>query len=147
MSHDDTTAFVGTYDSVDAASADFDAVGALHHGGGLGHVEAAIISRDSIGKLSWDRHERIGGMHMSHSPSDTLVRLSDQLDSDTVELVVLGDASDTAKAATAAAGAKDPRTVTIEHQSMADGFFSGGGGQMPSGHTGYEDGSVGHLGV
>ena len=149
MAHKNDTAFVGTYDTVDAASADFDAVSALHHGGGVGHLEAAVLSRDHVGKLSWDRHEKLGGIHLSHAPSDELVRLSDRLAADAVALVVIGSADDSAAVARAAAGARDPRTEAVEHPGMAEGYFAGGGGAAPGTgeETGFEDGSVGHLGV
>jgi hypothetical protein len=148
MSDKHESAFVGSYDSVGAASNDFDSVGVAHHDGHVGHVEAAVLSRDSVGKLSWDRHERFGGFHLSHSPSDELVRISDQLVENQVALVVIGSSDDSAAIEHAAAGARDPQTQTIEHQSLSEGYFSGGGGAPPEiGESGFEDGSVGHLGV
>jgi hypothetical protein len=148
MSHQTSTAFVGTYDSVEAASADFDAVARLREGGQVGHVEAAVVSRDDAGRLTWDRHERLGGIHLSHAPTDDLVRLSDQIEAKAVALVVLGSAEDCAAVTRAATGAGASVTQAVQHPGLAEGYFAGGGGTMPEDSGGgYEDGSVGHLGV
>jgi hypothetical protein len=147
MSNKNSTAFLGSYDTVDAATTDLDAVNELHHSGGVGHVEVAIVSRDDIGKLTWNRHERLGGIHLSHAPSEELTRLSDQLEAASVTLVVIGSVDDAAAAEHAATHAGERTTKAVEHPSLAEGYFSGGGGADPGGQTGFEDGSVGHLGV
>jgi len=147
MSNKSSTALVGSYDSVDEASADAEAVADAHRRGNVGHVEIAVVSRDEIGKLTWNQHERLGGIHLSHAPSQELLRLSDQLGASSVTLVVIGSSDDSAVVEQAATRARERNTMVIEHLSMAEGFFSGGGGDAPGGDTGFEDGSVGHLGV
>jgi len=49
--------FVGTYSNVTDALTDYDSVMATHREGELGHVAAAIVSRDAQGKLQIHRHD------------------------------------------------------------------------------------------
>jgi len=147
MSNNNSSALVGSYDTVDEASADAEAVADAHRRGNVGHVEIAVVSRDEIGKLTWNQHERLGGIHLSHTPSEELVRLSDQLGANSVTLLVIGSCDDSAVIEETATRARNRTTEVIEHLSMAEGFFAGGGGFAPGTDTGFEDGSVGHLGV
>lgn len=52
-----TTVAVAVYADKSAAKQDFDAVWGDHHEGQLDHVAAALISKDSKGKLHIDRHD------------------------------------------------------------------------------------------
>ena len=48
---------VATYSGVDAAELDFKAVMGLHKAGDLGHVAAAIVTKEADGKLKIHRHD------------------------------------------------------------------------------------------
>jgi len=149
MAHGTLNAYVGTYGSVEDASADYDAVAELRKEGATGHLEAAVMRRDQVGKLTMERHDRLGGLHLSHAPSQELNRISDQIEANVVALVVLGSAEDAAQVGKAATRASSGRTTEIEHLGLADGYFADGGGSPSSlgDDPGFEDGSVGHLGV
>jgi len=147
MSNKNSSALVGSYDTVDQASADAEAVVDAHRRGNVGHVEIAVVSRDEIGKLTWNQHERLGGIHLSHAPTEELVRLSDHLGANSVTLLVIGSSDDSAVIEQTATRARERTTQVIEHLSMAEGFFSDSYGAPPEEDTGFEDGSVGHLGV
>jgi len=49
--------FVGAYSDVADAEADYQAVKALHKEGDLGHVSAAVLTKDADGKLKMHRHD------------------------------------------------------------------------------------------
>jgi len=48
---------VATYPDVESAGADYKAVLALHKEGDLGHMSAAVVSKDADGKLKIHRHD------------------------------------------------------------------------------------------
>lgn len=49
--------FVGAYSDVEDAETDYQAVRALHKVGDLGHVSAAVLTKDADGKLEIHRHD------------------------------------------------------------------------------------------
>jgi hypothetical protein len=149
MADHPTTALIGTYVSVLEADADLDRVVAAHGDAHLGHVEAAVFTDDGRGPQV-QRHERVGGLrsHFGNHASDDLTRVGWTLPGDPVSLVVLCDDADIGSLEAALGGATATRTQAVDHPSAADEYFEGSTPlDRPADDTGFEDGSVGHLGV
>jgi hypothetical protein len=148
MAHEPKALYWGSYASTDVAGDDFDAVLAAHNAGSLGHVEIGILARAADRTLTRPRHEWLG-FHLGHAPSDEFTEIGDELGPGAVALVAVGSEADAATVATLAAHASGSVTRRIEHLGLADGYFASGttGGGVPDDDTGFEDGSVGHLGV
>jgi len=149
MAHESKSLYVGRYESPGAADGALDAVVAAHRAGSLGHVEVGILERGADRTLTRPRHEWLGGLHVRHGPSDEFTAIGDELEPGEVVLVAVGSDEDAAHVAALPTGAIDGATRKIEHLGLAEGYFASGtsGGSVPDDDTGFEDGSVGHLGV
>lgn len=150
MAHRSETAFVGAYDSVPAAGADYEAVAALHGTGATDHLEAAVVSRGPSGALTFEQHARMGGIHLSHGPTDELKRVAEEVERGSVALLVISAEGDARLVADAASHATTTASHTVQHFGLEDGAFAGGGIPDPAegdAGTGFTDGQVGQLGV
>lgn len=150
MAHRSETAFVGAYDSVSAASADFEAVTTLHESGATDRLEAAVVARAATGALTFERHARLGGVHVAQGPTDELKRIAEEVVRGSVVLLVISAEGDARLVAEAASHADSTSSHGIEQFSLEDGAFAGGGTpNLAEGDagTGFTDGQVGELGV
>ena len=127
MAHKGGTAFIAGYGSVSDASADYDAVEAAHGSEGLGHLEAAVVSRDATGSLTIERHARLGGVHLVHSPTDDLKSLAQEVEQGSVALLVISGADDAKAVNTAATRATTRTSHEVEHFYLSNsdaGFYT-----------------------
>ena len=148
MSDKPSTALIGTYASVAEADADLASVVKAHGDSRLGHLEVAVLVDNGSGPKV-HRHEKVGGHHVFHGMSDDMTRLGWSLPGDAVTLAVLCEDSDLAALKPALGNARETRAEAVVRPSMEDGFFEGSSSldPLPGVGTGFEDGSVGHLGV
>jgi hypothetical protein len=150
MSERPTVVFVGTYPSTEVAESDFKQLKQMHHEGILGQMDAAIVHKDDAGEVSLHRESS----HLFHQLGNgELKDLAATFANGTVNLVIDLDPKDAetikeyASSATSsrvhrvgdidAEGWTDPQT-DLTHAEWMTAILGG---------SGYEDGSVGHLGV
>jgi hypothetical protein len=133
MAHKSQMLFIGHYDGVADASADYDAVAAAHDSGETGHLEVAVVTRDVTGALTLPRHARMGGMHLGHGPSNELKAGTQYLERGSVALLVVGD-DDDAKAVDAAV-----TRATARDSQPVDHAYTGGSGVSFAEDTGAGD--------
>ena len=149
MAHSET-AFIGSYPGTAEASLDYEAVAAAHAAGNLGHLEAAVVARADDGALALDRHERMGGIHLTHGPTDELLMLAEEVEQGSTALLVISAADDAAGVEAAVTRATARSAHPVQHFGLAEGGFAGGGTPDRTFHdtgTGFEGGQVGELGV
>jgi hypothetical protein len=147
---DASTAVIGAYATIQDAESDYASVTALH-GSGVKHLEAAVLVRDPRGVVTVHSHEKLGGFrsHFSQGVSEDVSRIGDELPDAGISLVVITADHDGPTVAAAVTKARSTSTRAVEHLGMEEGFFAGPAAATPPPDvdTGFEDGSVGHLGV
>ena len=133
MAHASQMLFIGHYAGVVEASADYDAVAAAHETGATGHIEAAVVARDTEGTLTLPRHARMGGMHLGHGPSNELKAGTQYLERGSVALLVISDDDDAKAVDTAVTRATARASQPVDHT------YAGGSGVSFADDTGAGD--------
>jgi hypothetical protein len=127
MTHKSEIVFIGGYENVSDASADYDAVAAAQSTGTTGHLEAAVVSRDPSGALALDRHARLGGIHLAHGPTDELRGATQEVARGSVALLVVCAQEDAKEVDAAAkrATARTTRAAELYRGGSGAGFAAG----------------------
>jgi hypothetical protein len=128
MTHGSEIVFIGGYKNVSDASADYDSVAAAQGNGSTGRVEVAVVSRDTAGTLAIQRHARLGGIHVTHGPTDELKAATQEVERGAVALLVISAEDDAKAVDTATTRAAIRTSHVVEHFYLGNpdaGFNSG----------------------
>jgi hypothetical protein len=138
--------FIGHYASAEDASTDYDAVAAAHDSGAVGHVELAVVAAGTGGAVTIQRHDKMGGVHLTHGLSDELKAGTQEVERGAVALLVVSTEDDAKTVDTTATRATSRATHASTHVYLGDSNF-GFGNAPPSDELGEPEVSSDDAGV